>query len=280
MHLGEVDAAPVPVARAHVAGLEHAHLVLRDLERLGQVRPRPVRVLRGVGHVQLVVVPVGERVRELERDVLLGRLVEDGLDRRVGPRVVGIAAHEGRRHRDDRAVELVRELLLGRRLHRLEHVERRREHFVLHVDLAHGLVGDVLAVRGDDRDRRADLEDLLAEEEPRRVGRAQEDVLVDVGEVAAMEDLADAGELLGLADVHALDLRVWVAAAQRAHEEHARHPHVLGVLAEARDDPEALQARDVCPDDLEGADGGKLVLRGCRQARAGQLVAVYLEDIR
>ena len=149
----EVDAASVAVARSEITGLQHAHLVLGDLEGLRQARPRAVSVLVGVGHVELVAVPVGQRVRELERDVLLGRLSRHVVDDHVGLRRRGVAADERCGHRDRRAVEVARELLRGRRLHRLEHVQSGRENFVLDLDRADRDVTDVLAVGGDDGDR-------------------------------------------------------------------------------------------------------------------------------
>ena len=151
--LGEVDAAPVAVARPDVARLDHADLVLRDLERLREAGAHAVRPLARVDRVQLVVVPPEEPVRHLEGDVLLDRLVGDQVDRRVGVGLGRVAPDERRRDRDRRAVEVRLELLRRARLHRLEEVEGGRQHGVLDVDLPHRLVGDVLAVGRDRRDR-------------------------------------------------------------------------------------------------------------------------------
>ena len=87
----------------------------------------------------------------------------------------------------------------GRGLHALDVVEDCRQDLVVDVDHAHRFVGDVVRRRGDDGDRRADLEDLLGEEEA--VGRAAADlhVLVDVGQIAAVQDRDDTGERLGFA---------------------------------------------------------------------------------
>ena len=282
MDLGEVDAAAVAVARSNVTGLDYADLVLRDLERGREIRAHTVRPLARVNRVQLVVVPPEQPVRHFQSDVLLDRLVRDDVDDRVRARVRGIATHEWRGDGDRRAVEVAGELLGRRRLHRLEEVERRRQDLVLDVDLAKRLVGDVLALGRDDRDRRADLEDFLVEKEARRIGRAEEDVGVLRREVSAVEDSLHARELLCLADVDARDLRVRVTAAERPHEEHARHPHVLGVLAEIRDDADALHTRDVRAGDLEcGARRFRLRRAGtCRRGEARKLVPVCRDDSR
>ena len=279
MDLGEVDATSVAVAGAHVPLLHHAHLVLRDLEGLREARARAVRVLRGVVHVQLVVVPPGEGVRQFECDVLLGGLLRQHVDRHIGRRLVRVAADERRGRRDDRADLLGLELLGRRGLHALDHVEDRGQYLVLHIDEAEGLVRDVFAIGRDDRDRRSHLEHFLVEEEARRLGGSEEHVLVLGRQVPAMKDLPHAGELLGLGRVERGDLRVWVLAAQRAHEQHAGHTEVLGVLAEVRDDPDALDTRDVGPDDLERRGYRGLLSRALgRASRARELVPVHRDD--
>src|SRR5207247_614560 len=98
---------------------------------------------------------------------------------------------------------------------------------------------------------RPDLEDFLAEEEARRLGGAEEYVLVLLWQVAAVHDLDDAGELLRGLRVDRLDLCVRVLAAERTHEEHAGHPQVLGVRALVGDDAVALDPGDVRAKDLE-----------------------------
>ena len=205
--------------------------------------------------------------------MLLGRLPRHVVDDDIGLRAGRVAADERCGDRDRRAVEVARELLRRRGLHRLEHVQSGGEHFVLDLDRAHRHVTDVLAIGRDDGDRCADLEDLLVEEEAGRERGAEEDVLVFLRQVPAVKDLADAGDLLRLRRVDRLDLRVRVAAAQRTHEEHAGHAQVLGVRPGVRDDAVALDAGDVRADHLEGTEDRDLGRRGALAA-AGELVAV------
>ena len=135
------------------------------------------------------------------------------------------------------------------RLHRLQEVHRGWQDLVLDLDQADGFIGDVLAVGGDDGNRRADFKDLLVEETS--VGRtaAQLHVLIDRGQIAAVQDRVYAGELLGLADVDRLHPRVRMRTAQRARVQRARHGHVLGVLAETGDHPETVHAGNFLSDD-------------------------------
>src|SRR5258706_1102793 len=275
--LGEVDTAAVAVPRAEVPGLDHAHLVLRDLEGLRQAGPRAVRVLVGVGDVELVAVPVHQRVRDLQGDVLLDGLVRDVLDDLVGLRVRRVTADEGCGDGDGRAVEGAGELLGRRGLHGLDHVEGGRKDLVLDVDRAHGLVADVLAGGGDDRDRRTDLEDLFTEEEARRLRGAEEDILVFLRQVPAAKDLDDAGHLLRGGRVDRLDLGVRVPAAKGAHEQHAVHPQVLVVRALVGDDAVALDAGDVRAEHTERTELRELGV-GRALSTTGHLAAVLRDD--
>ena len=158
--------------------------------------------------------------------------------------VVGIAAHERRRDADHQCRRACCRTACGV----VDFIASRKsiaagQDLVLDLDHAHGFVGDVLAVGRDDGDRGADFEDLLVEQTTIGRAAAELDVLVHVGQVAAVQDRAHARELLGFADVDALDARMRMRAAQRARVQRARHRHVLGVLAEPGDDAQALHAR-------------------------------------
>ena len=130
--------------------------------------------------------------------MLLHRLVGDDVDRDVRAGVGRVASDERRRYRDRGAVQIARELLRRGGFHGLEEIKGRRKDLVLDVDLSHGGIGDVLALRGDDGDRRADFEHFLVEEEACWIGGTEEDVRVLGGEVPAMDDLPHTRKLLGL----------------------------------------------------------------------------------
>ena len=98
-------------------------------------------------------------------------------------------------------------------------------------------------------------------------------------QVPAMKDLLHAGKLFSLGRVERGDLRVRVFAAQRAHEKHAGHSEVLGVLTEVGDDPDPLDSRDVGSDDLERRGNRGLVRCALGRARrARELVPVHRDD--
>ena len=121
-------------------------------------------------------------------------------------------------------------------------VEHGRKHFVVDRDQARGLIGDVVRSRGNDGDRRANFEHFLAEHEAVRRTATDAHVLVDVRQVAAVEDSHDTRKCLRLAGVDGPDPRMRMRTQQRAHEEHAGLGHVLRVLAKAGDVAEAVQA--------------------------------------
>ena len=168
VHFSQVDAGAVTVSGTHVAVLNYTDAVRRDLQCLRQAGPRPMGVLVGVVHNQPVLIPVHQRVRELQRQMLFCGFRQDGVDGHVGARSVRIAADERRSDGDNGPVLFVVPLLERRRADAIHHLERSGQHFILDLDEMDRLVGDVFVLGRHNRDGRSNLEYLLVEQIPVR----------------------------------------------------------------------------------------------------------------
>ena len=184
----------------------------------------------------------------------------DALDDRVrvleGPVDVALA--------DLAAIHLVLEVrvpvaplmdLRGVRVERLADVEQRRPLLEADLDRVDRGSGERLALRGDERDRLAEVAHLVLREQ-RLVGRDAERGEVPVleqGDVLPGDHRVDAGHRLGLRRVEARDCRVVVRGAERLRPERSRDAHVVDVRRPAGDVRDAVVARDPCADDLHSA---------------------------
>ena len=140
-----VRVAMAAVARADISGGNDADIGLGHVEPLSHPGTPAVSMAGGPDVYELVVVPPGKAVAQLERQVILEAAVRDALYDHVAGRdcLVGVATTERLSDREDRAVQLVVPLLRGRRSHRLEHVGYGGKHLVLDLDQAQRLVSDV-----------------------------------------------------------------------------------------------------------------------------------------
>ena len=213
-------------------------------------------VLVGVVNNQPVLVPVHQRIGQLQRHVLLSGFSQDGVDRCIGASRLRIPSHQRRRDADDGPVFLVVPLLERGGLRPLHHVERGGQHLVLHRDQIHRLVGDMLALGGNNRDGSPDLKYLFAKQNTGGRPAAQRDIAVFLRQIPPVQHRHHAGQRLGLLRIHALDPGVRMRAVQRASVQHAGHAHVLGVLAGIGDHPKSMQARHALANHLEGLGCG------------------------
>ena len=146
--------------RAADVGDDHADQLLRDPEDLRELRPWAMRALRGGPDRQAPVGGFGERAAGLDR----GR--HQARDHVVGAHDVGGAR--------ERALDVPRPLLPARELRSRARVEHRRQDLVVDLDAVGGVLGFGARLAHHDRDRLADVGDLVAREHRvRRVGDGQ-----------------------------------------------------------------------------------------------------------
>ena len=176
-----------------------------------------MRDLRGAGHDQTAVFLVAEAAVVLDVAVLDGRRVIPSLDPDEARLLDGllIVAGSGGRVLEDVVGESL--MQLGRaRLHGLLRVQNERQFLIFDLDGAHGLHGGDLILGDNGADIVAVIAHVLIEQMPvgnvlmRRIhrprvagGRERE-----IWHVEAGQDLHDAGDLFGLADIDRLDKAV------------------------------------------------------------------------
>lgn len=264
----DVQDALLAEAAAHIGG-DDAHRPGVQAERVGDRLAQPVRGLRTGpdGQPAAVRVDLGRDRAGLDRRrdiaVCLELLAHHGM--RGGERLVRIADPGGHRDRD-----VVTELLVdqgrfgGKGLFRV-HGDGQRG--VADVDEFEGVLGEVAVLGEHDGDGLADVSDLVGGEQghgrhpDQRVqkrgetGRGAQLLLVEHGcqpcHIGACPDGDHAGGVEGGTDVHRLDARVGLRAAQERGLDAAGKGYVVHVTAVAAQQPLVLDARDG-PADIAG----------------------------
>ncbi len=246
---GDVLLAPERAADHRPAD---AHLVLRYAEGAGD-RAEVLDHLRGDADVDhaLFVDPRDAGVR-LEVGVLDERHPERVLDDQVGFGHAGLEVALADRVPADDVVRLEQDRRPGR--HRLFRIEDRGQVLVLDLDPAERLLGEGDRLRGDERDRLADVADRLERQDRRvRAGAhcaaglaGQVGVQLRAFDVLAGEHARDAGQRPCLRDVESDDPRVRPAAPKHLDVEHVRHREIGRVhrrpdrLSKCVDPPQGL----------------------------------------
>ena len=237
-------------------GCDHAQLVLgRHADECGDDQPRHMRILRGVPEREIA----GAGIVFGDGDARLHGVGNQAIVDDVEPRDV-LRAFDRRIHRLGVAeMPLIyrvpgRGLVDRRRALRLGHVDHRRQHLIVDLDL----LGRVFALRGrfgdHHRDRIADIAGLARRD--RRMRRhlhrravlgmdhpAANEIADLVGrEIRAGEHGDHARHRGGRLGVDALDLGVRMRRAQEHRARFARPADVVGVLALAGDEAEVFLA--------------------------------------
>ena len=194
--------------------LDDADIAPRTAQGLSDDAAYDVRDLRGAGHDEAAVFLIAEAAVILDVAVLHGGRFVPALDldeARLLDRLGVIARRCGRMLEDVVGERLVQLRRAG--LHGLLHVEHERQLLILDLDGAHGLHGRDLVLGDDSADIVAVIAHVPVEQVPVGnvlMGRVHRPRVASCGErdiryVEAGQDLDNAGNFLGLADVDRLD---------------------------------------------------------------------------